>query len=78
MSLSNEIKLIRQKSIMTQTEFATKLNVSFATVNRWEQGKAKPNITAMKKLKAFCDKQGLPFDEIENAWLSDKKAEARE
>ena len=55
---------------MTQETFATKLNVSCATINRWERGHSKPNLTAMKNLKAFCEENNLPFDEIENEWFN--------
>ena len=71
MTLSTLIKKMRQKSFMTQEEFATELNVAFSTVNRWENGKTIPNMTAMKQLKAFCEKKEIPFDEIESAWLEE-------
>ena len=69
MTLSEEIKLTRQKAFMTQDEFAKELQVSVATINRWETGKARPNITAIKRIKAFCVANQLPFDGLENAWL---------
>lgn len=37
-----DIKEIRTKLGLTQEELAQKLNVSFSTVNRWENGKTKP------------------------------------
>ncbi len=43
------------------------------TINRWENAKTKPNITAMKKIKAFCEKNNIPFDEIEAAWIAQKE-----
>ena len=69
MSLSVKLKQTRQKLFFTQEDFAATLNVSVATINRWEKGHSKPNMTAMKALKAFCEKNNLPFDEIENEWL---------
>ena len=33
----------------------------------------KPNITAMKKIKAFCEENNIPFDEIEAAWIAQKE-----
>ena len=44
MSFSDEIMIIRQKSFLTQTEFAAKINVAYNTVNRWETGKSRPNM----------------------------------
>lgn len=77
MNLGEEIRLTRQKALYTQEDFANKLNVALSTINRWELSKSLPNITAMNKIKMFCETHGLPFDAIENAWLCEKKTEAR-
>ena len=69
MSFSEEIKLTRQKSLMTQDQFAKELEVSTATINRWETGKARPNITAIKRIKVFCIENNLPFENLESEWL---------
>ena len=69
MSFSEEIKLTRQKSFMTQDEFAKEISVSTATINRWETGKARPNITAIKRIKTFCNTNDLPFERLESEWL---------
>lgn len=73
MDLSNEIKKIRQKSFMTQEEFASEFGVAFSTINRWENGKTVPNMKAMKQMKDFCEKSGFSFDELEKAWLEQTK-----
>lgn len=36
---------------MTQEELAHRLGVSFATVNRWENGKTRPQYAQMRKLE---------------------------
>lgn len=69
MSLGNEIRQIRQKSFLTQEDFAKMLNVAVSTVNRWEMDKAKPNMKAMKQIKQFCENSSFPYDGIEKAWL---------
>ena len=51
MSLSDSIKLIRQKTLLNQQEFADELKVGLTTVNRWEVGKSIPNLSAMKRTK---------------------------
>ena len=45
---------------MSQTEFAELLNVSFATVNRWENGRAVPNKLAQSKMYDLCRERSVP------------------
>ncbi len=68
--LSNELKLIRQKALLTQELFAAEVGVTASTINRWEHGKVKPNITAMKNIRDFCIRNNISYTEIENKWLS--------
>ncbi len=44
------IREIRLEMGLTQEQFAAKLGVSFPTVNRWENQKAKPSPLAIQKL----------------------------
>lgn len=69
MALSDEITVIRKKGFYTQIEFAERIGVSYTTVNRWENGKMAPNVSAMKRLKAYCDALNIKFDNVEKAWL---------
>ena len=68
--LSEIIKQSRQRAFLSQDAFANELEISVSTVNRWETGKVKPNLSALKKLKLFCEKYNLSFDEIEKEWFS--------
>lgn len=63
------IKRTRQRCFLTQEEFAREVNVAFSTVNRWEGGKAKPNLGAMKNIKEFCINNNVEYSPIEEAWL---------
>lgn len=69
MQLSDKIRVLREKFLMTQEDFAKELGVASSTVNRWETGKARPNIAAMRNIKEFCDERDYPYEEIENEWL---------
>ena len=73
MSLAAEIKSVRKKALMTQEELARELHVTALTINRWENDKSTPNLTAMKNIRAFCNENGLPFSGIESEWLKDKE-----
>ena len=68
MPFSSEIKNFRLSCLMNQTEFGNALGVSFTTVNRWENGKARPNIKAMKALKQYCEENGLAYEPLEISW----------
>lgn len=54
------IKKIRLYINMNQTEFAERLNVTFATVNRWENGRALPNKLAQDKIYDLCKEYSVP------------------
>ena len=73
MALHELMRTMRKKALLSQEDFAKELNVSVGTINRWENGKTKPNITAMKKIKAFCEGKAIPFAEIESEWLREKE-----
>lgn len=72
MGFPEEIKRIRKRSFLTQQDFADKIGVAFSTVNRWESGRAKPNLRAMKSINAFCLENNIPYEAIEEAWLDYK------
>ena len=69
MSFSGELKSIRQHCFLSQEAFARELNVSFSSVNRWESGRAKPNMVAMKNIKAFCEAHSIDFSNLEKEWF---------
>lgn len=54
------IKKIRSYMNMNQTEFAEQLNVTFATVNRWENGRTLPNKLAQNKIYDLCKEYDVP------------------
>ena len=58
------IKGIRQYMQLSQTEMAKKLNVGFATLNRWENGHAQPARLAQEKLSELCEDCSVPVYEM--------------
>lgn len=58
------IKQIREHLNINQTELAEQLNVTFATVNRWENGRAVPNKLAQTKLYDICKENDVPVYDI--------------
>lgn len=53
------LKKIRTHLNMSQTELAACLNVSFATINRWENGRAVPNKLAQSRLCELCKEKSV-------------------
>lgn len=57
------VKELRVKLILSQQEFADLLNVSFASINRWETGKHEPTIKAKRKIVELCKENGIDIKE---------------
>lgn len=49
--IGQQIRKLRLEMGLTQEQFAVRLGVSFPTVNRWENQKAKPSPLALQKLQ---------------------------
>lgn len=63
MTYSEAIKKLRNKLILTQTEFGELFGVSFATVNRWEAGKFKLTTKLKRKLAPYFEKYNIEVEE---------------
>ena len=58
------IKTIRNKMFITQSELATRIDVSFASVNRWEQGHHEPTMKAKRKLAQICHEIDIDMEAL--------------
>jgi len=65
MEFSEKIRYVREKLNMSQEDLARALNVSFATVNRWEKAKYKPIRMAKVAFNDFCEKHNISFDDTD-------------
>jgi DNA-binding transcriptional regulator YiaG len=54
MFIDEILKAVRKELGVSQETLARDLNVSYATLNRWENNKVKPSRLAMEKLKDYC------------------------
>jgi DNA-binding transcriptional regulator YiaG len=52
---SEQVKAVRTALNLSQEELAHALGVSFATVNRWENGKTNPSKLAHRQFEQFCE-----------------------
>lgn len=53
------IKKLRNKMLLTQSEFAKELGVSIASVARWETGENEPTMKVKRKLKILFEKYNI-------------------
>ncbi len=59
MNYPKMLKKYREKVLLTQTELAEKLSVSFASVNRWENGLFEPTMKVKRKLRELFKEAGI-------------------
>lgn len=62
--MQNIIPEIRKRLNASQEDLAKMIGVSFATVNRWENGHSSPNKATQLRLYEVCKQQGVDLEEI--------------
>ncbi|MDX9745006.1 MAG: helix-turn-helix transcriptional regulator [Syntrophales bacterium] len=50
-SMANLVRELRKLTGLTQEKFAARLGVTFPTINRWENNRARPSPLAMEKIE---------------------------
>ncbi len=63
MDYAKTIKKLREAMVLSQEEFAEKLGVSFATVNRWENGHHDPTYKARRVILKLCAKYKVEVED---------------
>lgn len=64
MDFAAAVKMARNKLKMTQEGLARALNVSYATINRWENGRTYPNKMARQVFLSFCMQNGIAIRDL--------------
>ena len=67
MELPEKVRFVRDRLKISQEDLARALNVSYATINRWENSKTKPTRMALAVFYDYCGKHGISFDEGEGS-----------
>ena len=49
--ISRLVRELRERTGLSQEKFAARLGVTFPTINRWENGKAKPSPLGLKQIE---------------------------
>ena len=63
MEFPEKVRFVRDKLNLSQEDLARELNVSFSTINRWENEKTKPIKMARAVFDTFCKSHRITFDE---------------
>ena len=63
MTSAEAIKLLRKRMLLTQTELADKLGVSFGSVNRWENGQFEPTMKVKRQLAVLFNEYNIKVGE---------------
>jgi Predicted transcriptional regulators len=64
MTLSDSLKYIRNTLSITQEQLARDLNVSYTTLNRWENNHTSPSRLAKMRIAEYCIEKKLPKEII--------------
>ena len=61
MNFSEKLVFARATLDFTQAELAKQLDVSYPTINRWENGHVRPTRRAAMRFEQFCSDKGISF-----------------
>ena len=67
MTFGTALKKAREEAGLTQAELAKLLNVSYSSINRYENGHHNPTKIVEEALKSFFKKKGIArcYDDVE-------------
>jgi len=60
-TFADSIIQLRSELRISQKELAEQLNISVATVNRWENGRTEPNKMTLFVIRDFCKSRNITF-----------------
>lgn len=63
MNFVEKVRVVREKLFLSQVDLGKELGVSYATINRWEQGKTQPNWQSKKIFHELCEKNDIKFND---------------
>lgn len=66
------VREIRKRTGLTQEKFAAKLGVTFPTINRWENDRAKPSPLAMQRIEELLRSMGDNSADLLKRYLESK------
>ena len=67
------VRSLRERMDLTQERFAAKLGVTFASVNRWENERAKPSPLALKQIEELLLGLGKRGADLHDQFFGNKE-----
>jgi putative transcriptional regulator len=64
MDFPKQVRYVRKHLGLSQKQLADALNVSFATINRWENAKVCPSNLAQKTFYKFCESNFIDEEKL--------------
>jgi putative transcriptional regulator len=68
-SMARLVRELRALTGLTQEKFAAKLGVTFPTINRWENDRARPSPLAMEKIESLLRSLGDKGQALRKAYF---------
>jgi len=68
--LGRLVRSLRERLELSQERLAAQLGVTFSSVNRWENGRAKPSPLAMKQIEELVDGLGEDGQDLRDEFFS--------
>ena len=69
-STAHLIRELRNRLGLTQEKLAARLGVTFPTINRWENGRAKPSPLALKQIEELLNDLGTKGLDLRNKYFA--------
>ena len=64
MNFAETVKFVRKQLGLSQKDLAKTLNVSFSTINRWENGHVEPSNLAIKTFVDYCENNFIDISNL--------------
>ena len=67
------VRELRDRTGLTQEKFAARLGVTFPTINRWENGRARPSPLALKQVEDLLRSMGKRGEDLLQEFFPDEE-----
>jgi DNA-binding transcriptional regulator YiaG len=71
--MAHLVRELRKRLDLTQEKFAAKLGVTTPTINRWENGRAKPSPLALKRIEDLLREMGGDGQDLLAAYFAEER-----